>query len=62
MVNKLYDLAAMQDRTPDSIRAHYQALQAKAEDCIACGSCEKRCPFGVPVIQRMEQIKQLHLV
>lgn len=62
MVNKLYDLAAMQDRTPDSIRAHYRALPAKAEDCIACGSCEKRCPFGVPVIQRMEQIKQLHLV
>ena len=62
MVNKLYDLAAMQDRTPDSIRAHYQALPAKAEDCIACGSCEKRCPFGVPVIQRMEQIKQLHLI
>ena len=52
----------MQDRTPDSIRAHYQALPAKAEDCIACGSCEKRCPFGVPVIQRMEQIKQLHLI
>ena len=62
MLNKLYDLAAMQDRTPDSIRAHYRALPAKAEDCIACGSCEKRCPFGVPVIQRMEQIKQLHLV
>ncbi len=61
MVNKLYDLAVMQEQTPDSIKAHYQALSAKAEDCIACGNCERRCPFGVPVIQRMEKVKELHL-
>ena len=61
MVNKLYDLAMMQPEVPQSIRAHYQALSAGAEDCIACGSCEKRCPFGVPVIERMEKIKALHL-
>ena len=46
MVNKLYDLAVMQPQVPESIRAHYQALGAGAEDCIACGSCEKRCPFA----------------
>ena len=40
MVNKLYDLAAMQPQVPESIRAHYQALSARAEDCIACGNCE----------------------
>lgn len=62
MVNKLYDLAAMQDQVPESIRAHYQALSARAEDCIACGNCEKRCPFGVPVIARMEKVKELHLL
>ena len=62
MVNKLYDLAVMQPQVPESIRAHYQALSAGAEDCIACGSCEKRCPFGVSVIARMEKIKELHLL
>ena len=62
MVNKLYDLAAMQPQVPESIRAHYQALSARAEDCIACGNCEKRCPFGVPVIARMEKVKELHLL
>ena len=61
MVNKLYDLAVMQPQVPESIQAHYQALSARAEDCIACGNCEKRCPFGVPVIQRMEKVKELHL-
>ena len=62
MVNKLYDLAVMQPQVPESIRAHYQALSAKAEDCIACGNCEQRCPFCVPVIERMERIKKLCLL
>ena len=62
MVNKLYDLAVMQPQVPQSIRAHYQALAARAEDCIACGNCEKRCPFGVPVVQRMEKVKELRLL
>ena len=62
MVNKLYDLAVMQPQVPESIRAHYQALSARAEDCIACGNCEKRCPFGVPVISRMEKVRELHLI
>ena len=62
MVNKLYDLAVMQPQVPQSIRAHYQALAARAEDCIACGNCEERCPFGVPVVQRMEKVKELHLL
>ena len=62
MVNKLYDLAVMQPQIPESIRGHYQALSAGAEDCIACGSCEERCPFGVPVIARMEKVKGLQLL
>lgn len=59
MVNKLYDLAAMQPEVPATVRAHYQALSATAADCIACGGCETRCPFGVPVVERMEKAKAL---
>ncbi len=59
MVNKLYDLAAMQPEVPTTVRAHYQALSATAADCIACGGCETRCPFGVPVVERMEKAKAL---
>lgn len=55
MVNKLYDLAAMQDTIPASIRAHYDALEHKASECIGCGGCESRCPFHVKVTQRMEK-------
>ncbi|MDE6983641.1 MAG: aldo/keto reductase, partial [Lachnospiraceae bacterium] len=54
MVNKLYDLAAMQDTVPPTVRAHYEGLAAHASDCIKCGGCEQRCPFGVHVIERMQ--------
>lgn len=59
MVNKLYDLAAMQEEVPPTVRAHYEALSANASDCIGCGACEKRCPFGVPVVERMGKAKEL---
>ncbi|WP_341458319.1 4Fe-4S binding protein [Anaerotruncus colihominis] len=30
-----------------------------ASDCVACGACEKRCPFGVPVIENMKSATEL---
>jgi predicted aldo/keto reductase-like oxidoreductase len=59
MVNKLYDLAVMQETTPATIQAHYIALSANASDCIGCAACEKRCPFKVPVVERMKKAVQL---
>ena len=59
MVNKLYDLAAMQPTVPASVRSHYFALEKTAADCIGCKGCETRCPFGVPVAERMEKAKAL---
>lgn len=55
MVNKLYDLATMQEEVPSTIKAHYESLSAGAKDCIACGGCEVRCPFDVPVVERMKR-------
>ena len=59
MVNKLYDLAKMQDAVPSSVRAHYLALEKNASDCIACGGCEARCPFGVEIVERMRKTREL---
>ncbi len=59
MVNKLYDLATMQEETPPTVRAHYESLERNAEDCVACGGCETRCPFGVHVIERMQKAKEV---
>lgn len=59
MVNKLYDLAVMQDEIPATLRAHYEQLSANARDCIGCKGCETRCPFGVAVASLMEKTAKL---
>ncbi len=59
MVNKLYDLAVMQDTVPASVLGHYRELEANASDCIGCGGCETRCPFGVKIVEGMEKTKLL---
>ena len=41
------------------LRADYEALSAKASECIQCGSCMERCPFDVDVISKMEQAVEL---
>jgi len=55
MVNKLYDLAEMQQEIPATVSAHYFALSANASDCTVCKACEARCPFGVSIAGRMEK-------
>ncbi len=59
MVNKFYDLAAVQPSVPQSLRAHYEDLPRRAGDCVGCGNCEERCPFGVKITERMEMASQL---
>lgn len=59
MVNKLYDLAVMSETPSSAVVDHYRCLDAGAADCIACGGCETRCPFGVKVSERMKLAAQL---
>lgn len=59
LVNKFADLAAMQDEVPASVRAHYFEMDATAEDCTGCSDCESRCPFGVPIAERMKEAAEL---
>ena len=59
MVNKYYDLAVMQDEVPQSVADHYKALDVTASACVGCGGCEERCPFHVPVVERMQRTAEL---
>lgn len=59
MVNKYYDLASMQQAVPATVRAHYEALEHHADECIGCRGCESRCPFGVPIAERMVKTARL---
>ena len=58
-VNKYADLAAMHDEVPEGIGAHYRELELTAADCTGCGDCEQRCPFDVPIAEKMAQTAEL---
>jgi len=59
MVNKLYDLAVMQPELPASIKAHYDELEHYASECVGCRGCESRCPFDVPISERMRMAEKV---
>lgn len=40
----------------NAIPARYAAMPAKASDCTECGLCEKRCPYDIPIRERMKKI------
>ncbi len=58
-VMKFLNLARAQKSLPETVREHYAALSSKAGDCIACGGCETRCPFGVAIVENMKDAVKL---
>ena len=58
-VNKFLNLAKAQKQIPETVREHYALLPHHACECIACGSCEKNCPFSVQIIERMKKAKEV---
>lgn len=35
----------------------YSSFDKKASDCIACGVCESRCPYELPIISMLDKVK-----
>ena len=59
-VTKYLDIAKLTpSNVPPSIKSHYQSMANTGKDCIQCGHCEGRCPFGVPVIENMAEAEKL---
>lgn len=53
LVNKYYDLSLAGDQMAYN---HYDKLAVKADACLKCGHCDRRCPFGVPQQARIAKI------
>ncbi|NLD34637.1 MAG: aldo/keto reductase [Clostridiales bacterium] len=59
-VHRYLDIARLNPQeVPPSVRQHYNSLAARGADCISCGHCEQRCPFGVPVIENMADAAEI---
>lgn len=58
-VTKYLDIALMHDEPPKSVVAHYNELEFNATDCIECGKCETRCPFGVKITENMRRAQRV---
>lgn len=54
-VTKFLNLAAAQGSVPETVREYYAVLEQHAGECIQCGACEARCPFGVAIIENMKR-------
>jgi len=59
-VTRLYHAAIEDGQTSrDTIEAEYAALEARGADCIECGDCVERCPFGVDVTDNMARAAEV---
>lgn len=58
-VTKFLNLAVAQGEVPETVREHYGVLSNFAGECVQCGACEKRCPFGVPIMENMKRAAAL---
>ena len=58
-VTKFLNLAKAQGTVPETVREHYEVLPHHGGECIRCGACETRCPFGVPIMENMKQAKEI---
>ena len=53
------NLAQAGKSIPETVREHYRVLEHHAGECIQCGSCERRCPFGVSIRENMKEAHKI---
>lgn len=58
-VTKFLNLAKAQGSVPETVREHYEVLEHHAGECVQCGACETRCPFGVSIRENMKEAEKI---
>jgi len=42
-----------------AMKAKYAELDVRADSCVECGECESRCPYGLPIQERLKKLHEM---
>jgi CO dehydrogenase/acetyl-CoA synthase alpha subunit len=42
----------------DAAQKEYADLETSGEVCIECAKCEEKCPYGLPIIERIRSVHE----
>jgi len=57
----MYTKVAITKFQPDRIfKGEWDKFMEKVDDCIDCGECEERCPYELPIRERIKEAKELY--
>ncbi|MDR3590137.1 MAG: aldo/keto reductase [Negativicutes bacterium] len=54
--NFIFHLQYTRYNMKNTIPARYAAMPGKASDCVGCGACEERCPYDLPIRERLQKV------
>jgi len=55
----LYERYAKRFWIEDYAKEQYALLEVKADECVECGKCEEKCPYELPIIEKLSAVHEL---
>lgn len=55
----LYERYAKRYWIGDYAKEQYALLEVKADECVECGKCEEKCPYELPIIEKLKSAHEL---
>ncbi|HHY99869.1 MAG TPA: aldo/keto reductase [Tissierellia bacterium] len=51
----VYESYVTRYNMPEYAKLKYDALEVKADQCVRCRKCEKKCPYKLPIVEKMKR-------
>lgn len=52
----LYEGYAIRYNMPEYAKMKYETLPIKADACVRCRKCESKCPYGLPIVDKLKHV------